>query len=132
MILDTSFLIDVLRGNDAITELERELDERDVGVVTALSVMELCEGIHLTDATDAERERVQRLLEGLTHATFDRESAMLAGKYSAKLTDAGARIEIEDVVIAAIARQRNEPILTGNPDHFERLEDVDVETYERE
>jgi len=78
MILDTSFLIDVLRGNDAVTEWERELDERGVGVVTAISIMELWEGVHLADATDEER---------------------------------------------------NEPILTGNPDHFERLDDVGVESY---
>lgn len=91
--------------------------------------MELWEGIHLTDATDEERERVQRLLEGLTHAPFDRESAMLAGERSATLTTEGTEIEIEDVMIAAIALNRNEPILTGTPDHFERIEDADVETY---
>lgn len=68
MILDTSFLIDVLRGNEAVTEWEAELDERGVGVVTAISVMELWEGIQLTDAADEEREQVHRLLEGLGHA----------------------------------------------------------------
>lgn len=129
MILDTSFLIDVLRGCDTVTEWEQELDERGIGAVTAVSVMELWEGIHLTDATDEERERIHRLLEGLTHAAFDRESAMLAGELSAALTTEGTPIEIEDVMIAAIAQQRNESILTGNPDHFERIEGVEVETY---
>jgi hypothetical protein len=29
----------------------------------------------------------------------------------------------------ATDEERNEPILTGNPDHFERLDDVAVESY---
>lgn len=129
MILDTSFLVDVLRGNEAVTEWEEELSERGGGVVTAISVMELWEGIHRTDATEEERQRVRRLLEEVTHAEFDHESAMLAGECSAALLSEGARIEIEDVMIAAIALQRHEPLLTGNPDHFERIDSVDVETY---
>lgn len=129
MILDTSFLVDVLRGNEAVTEWEEELGERGDGIVTAISVMELWEGIHRTNATEEERQRIRRLLEEVTHAAFDRESAMLAGECSAALLGEGARIEIEDVMIAAIALQRDEPILTGNPDHFERIDGVDVETY---
>jgi tRNA(fMet)-specific endonuclease VapC len=66
MILDTSFLIDVLRGNEKVTEWEKKLDERELGVVTSITVMELWEGIHLTEASDSERERVEELLEGLT------------------------------------------------------------------
>ena len=129
MILDASFLVDVLRGNEAVSEWEAELSEHSVGVVTAISVMELWEGIHLTDATEEERERVRSLLEEVTHAEFDRESAMLAGECSAALIGEGERIEIEDVMIAAIALQRDEPVLTGNPDHFERVEGMDVKTY---
>lgn len=91
MILDTSFLVDVLRGDDAVIEWERELDGGTVGVVTAISVMELWEGIHLTDATDEECERVRELLEGLRFAAFDRGSAMLAGEHGAELTTAGTQ-----------------------------------------
>jgi predicted nucleic acid-binding protein len=54
---------------------------------------------------------------------------MLAGECSANLSADGTPIEIEDVMIAAIARQRNEPILTGNPTHFERIDHIEVETY---
>jgi tRNA(fMet)-specific endonuclease VapC len=129
MILDTSFLIDVLRGNETVTEWEAELAESAVPVVTAISVMELWEGIQLADASDAERRRVRALLSELTHASFDLDSAMIAGERSAELVREGPQIDLEDVMIAAIALERGEPVLTRNPEHFERIPDVAVETY---
>lgn len=129
MILDTSFLVDVLRGEAATVEWERELAETAAPVVTSISVMELWEGIHMADPSEGERERVRELLSGLTQAAFDRESAMVAGELSATLTAGGTPIDVEDVMIAAVALDRGEPVLTGNPDHFERIQGLDVETY---
>lgn len=129
MILDTSFLIDVLRGDESVTSWEGELDDRGAGTVTAISVMELWEGIHLADASDAERDRVGRLLHGLTHAAFDQDSAMAAGEINATLVKDGSPIDTEDVMIAAIARTLNEPVLTRNPDHFDRIDGLETETY---
>lgn len=129
MILDTSFIIDVLRGNDSVADRERELDDRGGSIVTSVSVMELWEGIHLADATDAERARVGRLLQGLTHADFDHDSAVAAGEINATLVENGSPIDIEDVMIAAIARTLDEPVLTGNPGHFEQISGLTTETY---
>lgn len=129
MILDTSFLIDVLRGDESVDEWEREIDERRAGIVTSITVMELWEGIHRTEATDEERERVRELLEGLTHVDFDRESAMRAGEISATLAQNGERIEAEDVMIAAIALERDHAVLTGNMAHFDRIDGLEVESY---
>jgi len=129
MILDTSFLVDVLRGDESAREWEATLDESGFGVVTAITVMELWEGIHLADATEPERDAVERLLSGLHHADLDRPAAMWAGETSASLTREGRRIEVEDVMIGAIARQRDEPVLTRNAEDFERLPGVSVERY---
>lgn len=129
MILDTSFLIDVLRGIEAVADWERELDDQGGGIITSISIMELWEGIHLADASAAERDRVHRLLQGLTHAAFDRGSAMAAGEINAALVEDGTPVDIEDVMIAAIARNLDEPVLTGNPGHFKRIPGVNIETY---
>lgn len=129
MILDTSFLIDVLRGRDEVTDWERKLDDTGGGIVTAISVMELWEGIHLADSTDAEQERVGELLRGLTHAALDQARAMAAGEINAKLLEDGESIDIEDVMIAAIALDLGEPLLTRNAQHFERVPGLKIETY---
>lgn len=129
MILDTTFLIDVLRGDEEVVEWERDLDENGTGFATSISVLELWEGIQRADASDAERERVRRLLDGIHHADFDAPSAMTAGEVSAALTDTGQEIDVEDVMIGAIALRRDQPVLTRNAEHFERIENLDVETY---
>lgn len=129
MILDTSFLIDVLRGEEATEEWERRLDEAGVGMVTAISVMELWEGIHLADASETEHGAVEALLGGLHHAAFDRPAAMRAGEVNARLTREGRRVAVEDVMIGAIAAERDEAVLTRNAEDFERLPDVAVERY---
>lgn len=71
----------------------------------------------------------RELLSGLTHAAFDHESAMVAGERSAALANDGSPIDVEDVMIAAVALVRGEPVLTRNPAHFERVPGLAVETY---
>lgn len=129
MLLDTTFLVDVLRGAEGVEDLERELNDRGAGTVSAISVMELWEGIRRMDRTKDEQAAVDRLLSGLTEASFDRETAMRAGTLNAELTDAGEPIDVEDVMIAATALQRDEPVLTRNVDHFDRIDGLDVERY---
>lgn len=129
MILDTSFLVDVLRGEDATIEWERRLNESAVGVVTAVTVMELWEGIHLADSAADERAAVEDLLAGLLHEDFGRESAKWAGETNAGLRESGESVDVEDVMVGASAVQRTEPVLTRNVEDFERLPDVDVRGY---
>jgi predicted nucleic acid-binding protein len=126
MILDTSVLIDVLRGEPAVVERERELDERGTAIVSTVSVMELWEGIQRADASESERERVAALLEGLRHADFDHDAAVVAGDIAATLTARGEMIDIEDVMIGAVALTRDQAVLTRNADHFARIDGLAV------
>ena len=129
MILDTSFLIAVLRGDSGVESWESKLEEAGGGTVTPISVMELWEGIHRSKSSKTEREEVKRLLTGLNEAPFNRAAAMRAGEISAKLTANGNTIDIEDIMIGAVALERNCPVLTGNPKHFNRIPDLVVESY---
>lgn len=113
----------------AVADWEAELDSGRTAVVTAVTVMELSEGIHLADASEAERDRVREFLEGVRHAPFDHTAALRAGELSASLQREGEMIEIEDVMVAAVALDRNESVLTGNPSHFTRIEGLTVEGY---
>lgn len=129
MILDTTFLVDLLRGDPEVADLARELDERGSPVVTAITVMELIEGAALADVPDRSRDRVHELLSGLTTASFDSRAGARAGTVSAELSERGEQIEIPDVVIAAVALERGESVLTRNTAHFERISGLDVEPY---
>ena len=52
-----------------------------------------------------------------------------AGEISGRLVSEGQRIDREDCIIAATAIQENEPVLTRNRSHFDRVPNLDVETY---
>lgn len=129
MILDSTFLVDVLRGDDGVEELVEDLDAGGPTFVTAVTVMELAEGIRLADATEAERTAVEDLLNDLNELAFDRECAMRAGRINADLVSAGERIDETDAMIAATALVHDQPVVTRNVDHFERVADVEVVTY---
>ena len=128
MILDTCFLIDVLRGKEEVEDLEKELEERSLSV-SSVSVMELWEGIHSVDSSHGEKQVVKKLLEQLKDAEFGKETAKKAGKISAELQQDGLSIEIEDIMIAATALENKETVVTGNDKHFERIEDLELKTY---
>jgi tRNA(fMet)-specific endonuclease VapC len=129
MILDSTFLIDVLRGSESVAERIEELDSRGTPFVSSVTVMELWEGIHLADASDDERTAVKGLLTDIDEIAFDRECAMRAGKINAELVADGERIDETDVMIAATALVNDQSVVTRNVDHFERIDGLNVATY---
>ncbi|MFT4892831.1 MAG: tRNA(fMet)-specific endonuclease VapC [Candidatus Nanohaloarchaea archaeon] len=129
MILDTSVLIDILKGEDEMKKVEREIDREGSVFITPITIMELWEGIHRSDHTDREREKVSELLSSLNTIGFNTESSKKAGKISADLLSKGKPVDVEDIMIGAIALQNNEKVLTGNGSHFDRIEGLKVEEY---
>ena len=129
MILDTAFIIDVLRGDESVEGHLADLDRSSPLHVSAVSVMELWEGIHLSDSTNRERQAVREVLEGLTELPFDRACAMRAGKLNAELRKRGRSIEAADAMIAATALVRDRPVVTRNVSHFDHIEGLEVISY---
>ncbi|QPV63424.1 PIN domain-containing protein [Halosimplex litoreum] len=129
MILDSTFLIDVLRGDEQVSERVAEIDDAGTPCVSSVTVMELIEGIYLADASTSERDAVEDLIENLTELPFDRRCAMEAGRVNAGLIRDGERIDEADVMIAATALVHDHAVVTRNVDHFDRIEPVTVVTY---
>lgn len=129
MILDTSFLVDMLHGDDELADLVAEIDASGPPKATTITVMELWEGVHLANRTDRERAAVEELLDGLHELTFTRECAKVAGEVRADLRTAGHPIGAPDVQIASIALVHDEPVVTGNVAHFERITGLETIEY---
>jgi len=128
MILDTTFLVDVLRGAESVADLVSDLDE-EAPYVSSITVMELHEGVHVADTTETQRDAVAELLTEINELPFDRDCAMAAGRLNAELVSAGERIDETDVMIAATALVHDHPVMTRNVDHFERADEVEVVSY---
>lgn len=130
MIQDTSFIIDLLRGDESAKRLldiiEKESRPQKVSSVT---VLELYEGVARSQIPDTKRERILEILETKHVVSADHTVMRKAGKLSGELINGGERIEREDCIIAATALLDDEPIITRNTKHFGRIDGLEVRSY---
>lgn len=125
--LDTSFLIDVLDGDDAARETMSRLDERDERhAVVPVTATELWIGANLGSVR--EFHRTEELLESLLWLDVDRDCARRAGRLQAELMESGSPLGFNDCLIAATAIEHGHELVTSDAD-FEGVPDLRVQTY---
>ena len=128
--LDTNFIIDILHGNDLVKKKKLELDEAGTLIYTpAPVVVELIAGAHLKGKKEKEIEEIKKFLSTTFILPLNYECAIKAGEIVSDLMQRGILIGIEDAMIAAIAIKNNEPLVTKNLKHFERIPELKIEGY---
>ena len=130
--LDTYFLIDVIKGK--LDERFSSILDGDESIkIASPSIIELIKGLHLErnlrNIKKGEIEKIDKVLNSITVLDLNRESARRAGKIEADLENRGEIIDIEDIMIGAIAIENDEKILTRNKKHFNKIEGLKVEGY---
>ncbi len=126
--LETTFLIDLLRGNPAVKEFKSQLDMTEsVLTVATPTVMEVWVGACL-DFSEPQRQKTLKLLSSLKALPLDFRAAQEAGEIEAELERRGEMIQPEDVMIAAIARTHGETLVTRDA-HYARIPGLKVLKY---
>ncbi len=116
--LETSFLIDLIRGKASVSELKDELERAEPRLaIAAPSIMELWAGSCAVKKAKAEQDKILELIESLEILPLDDRSAREAGEIEANLSAAGIEIQTEDVMIAGIARIAGEKLVTRDNDY---------------
>lgn len=116
MILDATFLIDLIAGDPAATAKLEEMSDRLLAVPT-LAYTEVGVGIR---PDTAEARRFEAVMAQLTLVPYDAEAARRAVDVQRGLHEQGDAIGAIDAMIAGIAIARDEPILTRNVGEFKR------------
>ena len=131
MLLDTSFLIDLLRGKDKkALERAKQLDDSlESKGVASITIMELWRGAMRSQRSDNEKKKINELLTSLFQYPFQENEAKKSGEIEAELMKQGAMIDLEDIMIAGVAKVHHEPILTRNVKHFSKIQGIHVESY---
>ena len=130
MIQDTSFIIDLLRGDkNAIQLLDIIEKEARPEKVSSVTVLELYEGVARSQTPDSKQQRILDILETQHVVSADHTVMRKAGKISGELISDGQRIDREDCIIAATALLNDEPVITRNTNHFERIANLEVRSY---
>lgn len=130
MILDTSFLIDLLSGDaDAAAEATAIDASPHLQRIPAIALYELYVGVGYSDRVAAEIEAIRPILDVRPLEPITPQIAAMAGRIDGMLQRKGERVSPPDVLVGATARHFDEPVLTGNPTDFDRIPDVSVRTY---
>jgi predicted nucleic acid-binding protein len=86
-------------------------------------------GVGLSGRPSQEREKILSVLRSLTQLPLDSQSAIRAGLVYAQKKKEGEKIDPEDAMIAGIAIENHETILTRNRKHFLGIPELRVEVY---
>lgn len=130
MILDTSFVIDLMRGERKAVEKLEEFERSGEAIyLTAPTIYELFLGIALSRASDSEKRRVEEVLREQVVLPLDEEAARAAGELQGELMREGVPIDPLDALIAGIAVVRGERVATRNVKHFSRVRGVETVGY---
>jgi tRNA(fMet)-specific endonuclease VapC len=124
LIVDSCFLIDLLRAHPGAGEIARQ--EKHLRT-TAISSAEFLFG-----ARKSGNRNVHALSEKLIGffpvVPFDAESAVVYADIASALSQKGRRISSLDKLIAAIALHHNEPLVTRDR-HFSEIEGLEIISY---
>jgi predicted nucleic acid-binding protein len=122
VLLDTTVLIDLLRGRPgAIERLRRMRALGDVPCVCAVSSEEVARGLRAREEPGAEQ-----LLSGLRSVSLGAADGWIAGAWRRRYGARGRTLAQADCLIAAAALAVGGRLATGNPKDFP-MGELDVE-----
>lgn len=111
LVLDTSVVVDLLRGDVAD---ESVLDPiREPVMISALTMHEVLVGLK-----DGEAKLTEAVLRSFALVPVGAAEAALSAQWRREYRSRGITLEVPDTVIAATAAIRNVPLSTGNVKGF--------------
>ena len=130
MILDTTFIIDLMQNDSDAVDRAKLLSQSETGLfITSISLFELHSGISRSKRPNKEKEKVMQVLEEIAILPLTDQSASEAGIIHGTLFLEGKPIGSHDCLIASIALEKGEAVLTRNVKDFGKIKNLKVETY---
>ncbi|MGH2758192.1 MAG: PIN domain-containing protein [Actinomycetota bacterium] len=113
LLLDTTVLIDVLRGRAVTDRLRAHRDDGELACTTAVNVEEIARGLRRRELSGATA-----LFVGLVVLPLSRHEGWQAGVWRKDYVARGVTLSQADCLIAAAALTADARLVTGNPRHF--------------
>lgn len=125
--MDTSFVIDLLRGDPgALEKAERIEEDQGAAVIAAPALAEVMLGAYLAGGT--RLKRALQILESFAVTDTNAAVALEAASIGAELLRRGAPLPLPDLLIAASARAAGSTLLSRD-EGFSRVPGLAVERY---
>ena len=121
VVLDTTVLIDYLRGRPVVDRMAILRRRGDVVLTTAINIEEVVRGLR-----PDEEAAAGVLFDGLGVVPLGRAEGRQAGEWRRTFATRGVTLSQADCLIAAAAQAVAAVLATGNPAHFP-MSDVTLE-----
>ena len=132
MILETSFLIDMMKGRPEAAALVKEIDRSGETVyLPSPALFELWLGAGRSSRSRKEIQKIEGLVESFDVLVLTDGDAREAGLMQARLSKAGRGMGTVDVLLAGMARGRGETLVTGDRDFSAVSREVRLRSYHR-
>ena len=130
-VVDTTFLISLLRNDGRTLEKAKELDDEGGTATTVINVFEVAYGVFRGMYAPSKRLKMfERVVSNLDVFTLNYDAAIKAAEISGTLDRRGMGIDPLDVLVAAITLVNGaESLVTRNVSHFERIRGLNVEEH---
>ncbi len=112
-VLDSTVLIDYLRGRPAVARVAIMHARGDVAATTAINVEEIVRGLR-----EGEADAAERLFTGLEVLPVDGRAGWLAGGWRRDFAARGVTLWQADCLLAATAFVHGAALVTANPKDF--------------
>jgi predicted nucleic acid-binding protein len=113
LLLDTTVLIEVLRGREAARRLEELRETQPPPLICAINVYEVWRG-----ARTSEEGGIRRLLGALRTVPLTAREGEMAGIWRRDFASRGVTLSQSDCLVAAAAVSAGARLATGNPKDF--------------
>ncbi len=113
LVLDSTVLIDYLRGRPAVQRVQELRRTGDLPATTAINVEEIVRGLRA-----AETPAARRLFSGLLLLPIQDDAAWHAGDWRRHHAQRGRTLSQQDCLVAATTLLAGGTLATGNPKDF--------------
>jgi tRNA(fMet)-specific endonuclease VapC len=129
ILLDTDICIELLRGNAKVIEKRQSYDENVA--VSFMSVAKLYYGAEKSDHVPENNSLIEEFLLTVEIIHSDVEILKKFGGLKAILAKSGHILADADIFIAATVLVKCSMLITGNVNHFKRIEELRIENWIR-
>jgi len=127
-LLDTNICIYLLNGDETLKEKVKEVGLFSLAISNA-TLAEIYFGAYCSKKVEENLKRIAVFKKHLTVYSDSEESAKIFGKFKSRLKSQGKIIEDFDILIASIAFTNNCILVTNNPKHFQRIQELQIENW---
>ena len=121
LLLDTTVLIDYLRGRPVVERVGTLVDRGELLCTSPVNVEEIVRGLRPGEVSAADD-----LFDGLRVVPIGRPEGRRAGEWRRRFAARGTTLSQADCLVAAAAHANAAVLATGNPKHFPMTE-IEVE-----